>query len=180
MVYDARPPYEVLCTALIDFESMQRLRRFARYWDLVANSGNFVETAPRIWSEASPFRSFLAFSDWLYARTRRTHAIALPRLAELVFEYLTTERGLRPDDVARALARDYCASGRRDLPVFLRRRVGHGGRTTSPNAVVAPGAALPQGALASPSPVVPLDALPPPRQARHWWRSRARGLPEDR
>jgi len=29
--------------------TMQRLRRFAKYWDLVANSGNFVETTPRIW-----------------------------------------------------------------------------------------------------------------------------------
>ena len=35
---------------LLDFASMQRLRRFARYWDLVGNSGNFVETTPLIWS----------------------------------------------------------------------------------------------------------------------------------
>ena len=30
---------------------MQKLRRFARYWDLVGNSGNFVETTPLIWSK---------------------------------------------------------------------------------------------------------------------------------
>jgi radical SAM superfamily enzyme YgiQ (UPF0313 family) len=54
MIYNPHPPYEILQTRLIDFALMQRLRRFARYWDLVGNSGNFVETTPLIWSEASP------------------------------------------------------------------------------------------------------------------------------
>jgi radical SAM superfamily enzyme YgiQ (UPF0313 family) len=49
MVYSPFPPYEILQNKLIDFATMQRLRRFARYWDLVANSGNFVETAPCLW-----------------------------------------------------------------------------------------------------------------------------------
>src|SRR5262249_8011449 len=34
MVYSSHPPYEILQTRLIDFATMQRLRRFARYWDL--------------------------------------------------------------------------------------------------------------------------------------------------
>ena len=50
MIYNAHPPYEILQNRLIDFASMQRLRRFAKYWDLVGNSGNFVATAPLIWS----------------------------------------------------------------------------------------------------------------------------------
>jgi len=49
MVYNPYPPYEILQTKLIDFATMQKLRRFARYWDLVGNSGNFVETTPLIW-----------------------------------------------------------------------------------------------------------------------------------
>jgi len=51
MVYSPHPPYEVLQTKLIDFFTMQRLRRFARYWDLIANSGNFVEVTPLIFGE---------------------------------------------------------------------------------------------------------------------------------
>src|SRR5205823_12838444 len=43
-VYSPHPPYEILQTKLINFATMQRLRRFSRYWDLIANSGNFVET----------------------------------------------------------------------------------------------------------------------------------------
>ena len=46
MVYSPHPPYEVLQTKLIDFATMHRLRRFARYWDLIANSGRFVHALP--------------------------------------------------------------------------------------------------------------------------------------
>jgi radical SAM superfamily enzyme YgiQ (UPF0313 family) len=49
MVYNSQPPYEILQNKLIDFPTMQRLRRFARYWDLVGNSGNFIETTSLIW-----------------------------------------------------------------------------------------------------------------------------------
>jgi hypothetical protein len=74
MVYSPDPPYEVLRTKLIDFPTMQRIRRFARYWDLIANSGHFLRLAPMIWAEGSPFWSFMALSDWLYALAGRTHA----------------------------------------------------------------------------------------------------------
>ena len=49
MIYNPHPPYEILQNKLIDFATMQRLRRFARYWDLVGNSGNFIESTPLIW-----------------------------------------------------------------------------------------------------------------------------------
>src|SRR3954468_20945007 len=66
MVYSPHAPYEILQTKLIDFATMQRMRRFARFWDLIANSGNFIETSPLIWSGGSAFESFMRFSDWLY------------------------------------------------------------------------------------------------------------------
>ena len=82
MVYNPHPPYEILQSRLIDFATMQRMRRFARYWDLVGNSGNFVESAPLIWSGgASPFRAFMRWSDWLHGRIGRTDGIALARQA---------------------------------------------------------------------------------------------------
>ena len=98
---------------------MQRLRRFARYWDLVGNSGNFIETTPLIWSGATPFAAFLRFSDWLFARTGRTDSIALARLAELLFEFLTRELSLDAKLAAETLWRDYRRGGRHDRPVFL-------------------------------------------------------------
>jgi radical SAM superfamily enzyme YgiQ (UPF0313 family) len=122
MNYNPHPPYEILQNKLIDFATMQRLRRLARYWDLVGNSGNFIETTPLIWSRepASPFNAFLRFSDWLHARIGRTDSIALARLMELLFEFLTQERRLTEKRVAETMWRDYQRGGRRDQPMFLR------------------------------------------------------------
>jgi radical SAM superfamily enzyme YgiQ (UPF0313 family) len=120
MIYNPQPPYEILQNKLIDFATMQRLRRFARYWDMAGNSGNFIETTPLIWGGASPFQSFLRFSDWLHARTNRTDGIALMRLMELLFEFLTAELHLDPKPVAETLWRDYRRGGRHDKPGFLK------------------------------------------------------------
>jgi radical SAM superfamily enzyme YgiQ (UPF0313 family) len=162
MIYNPQPPYEILQNTLIDFATMQRLRRFARYWDLVGNSGNFIESTPLIWSGStralacsgerpvrqpeldkttaatdgltrgasdgarggcaphSPFAAFLRFSDWLHARTNRTDGIALMRLTELLFEFLTGELHLDAKPVAEMLWRDYRRGGRHDKPGFLK------------------------------------------------------------
>ena len=120
VIYSANPTYEILQNKLIDFATMQRLRRFAKYWDLVGNSGNFVATTPLIWRGASSFANFLRLSDWLYARLGRTDTIALARLAELLFEFLTAEVKLDTRFAAETLWGDWQRGGRRDAPEFLR------------------------------------------------------------
>jgi hypothetical protein len=50
MVYNPHPPYEVLSTRTMDFTTLARLRRFAKFWDLFGNSGNFVESLPLLWA----------------------------------------------------------------------------------------------------------------------------------
>jgi radical SAM superfamily enzyme YgiQ (UPF0313 family) len=121
MVYNPHPPYEILQNKLIGLAGMQKLRRFARYWDLVGNSGNFVESAPLIWSRgASPFAAFMHWSDWLHARVGRTDGIALLRLMALLFEFLTGELKLDSRQVASPLWRDYQRGGRHDKPAFLK------------------------------------------------------------
>jgi radical SAM superfamily enzyme YgiQ (UPF0313 family) len=124
MRYSPVPPYEILESRTLDFTTLQRLRRFARYWDLVANSGRFGATLPLIWvGGASPFWSFLRWSDWLYTQVRQTSAIALDRLAHQLFQWLTTPppegAGIGTTDAAAALASDWHRSGQRDLPPWL-------------------------------------------------------------
>jgi hypothetical protein len=100
---------------------MQRLRRFARYWDLFGNSGNFLSALPLLWRDgASPFGEFLRLSDWIHEKTGRRHGIALAELGELLFAFLTKEKNLAAEMVAAALWRDYSAGGRSDQPVYLR------------------------------------------------------------
>jgi radical SAM superfamily enzyme YgiQ (UPF0313 family) len=121
MLYNPQPPYEILQNKLLDFAAMQRLRRFARYWDLVANSGNFVESTPLIWSagSGSPFWSFLRFSDWLFGRIGRNHSIALANLGESIFRYLTEELGIAATQAAHTLWDDWQRGGHHERPAFL-------------------------------------------------------------
>src|SRR5437016_3022539 len=121
MVYHPNPPYAILQNKLIDFATMQRLRRFARYWDMVGNSGNFLASTPLIWSNnASPFHAFLRWSDWLHGQVKRTDSIALMRLMELLFDFLTKQLQLDPKLVAEMLWRDYQRGGRFDKPGFMK------------------------------------------------------------
>lgn len=120
MVWSPHAPYEVLQTRLVPFEQMQQIRRFARYWDLIANSGNFVETTPLVWSGVGlPFQCFAGLSDWLYRATGQTHAISLARLGELLFRFLTEHCSIDPKLAAEAIWRDYQRAGRSDRPKFL-------------------------------------------------------------
>jgi hypothetical protein len=120
MIYNAHPPYDILQNKLIDFATMQRLRRFAKYWDLIGNSGNFVETTPLLWTDGSPFANLLRFSDWLYAQISRTDTIALVRLAEKLFEFITAELKIDKQLAAETLWRDWQRGDRRDPPEFIR------------------------------------------------------------
>jgi len=111
MVYDPYPPYTILANGLIDFANMQRLVRFSRYWDLVANSGRFANTLPVLLGDA-PFARFMAFSDWLYANTDATHRIALDRLAKMVGEWLVLH-SLSELAAAELIASDYAGKSKR-------------------------------------------------------------------
>ncbi len=110
--YDLRfnpsPPYNVLATDRITFADMQRVVRFARYWDLVANAGRFTRTLPWLLGQA-PFARFMAFSDWLYARTDSTYRFAAPRLHRLLADWLLAQPvppGATAAQIERALADD--------------------------------------------------------------------------
>jgi radical SAM superfamily enzyme YgiQ (UPF0313 family) len=115
------PPYEILSTRDVSFEELQRMGRFARYWDLVANSGNFVEgRALLLGTDASPFVAFMRFSDWLFKQVGRRAGINLKALTELLFTFLIEQYPVRRDELGAALARDYQRGGRADLPDVLK------------------------------------------------------------
>ena len=122
MVYSTSPPFEILQTRHIGFESMMRLRHFARTWDLVGNSGNFGRTIRLVTDHVtSPFDRVLMLSEWLVQREGRLQGIALTRLAKYLFEFGVTECGLAEQQVAEAIWLDYTSHGRSDRPAFLRK-----------------------------------------------------------
>ena len=122
MVYSPSPPYEILSNRLLDFDTLHRLRRFARYWDLIGNSGNFSATLRLMIDEhSSAFYCLLQLSDWLYEQEQRRHGISLIRLFQRLFEFLTRVHHHAEQFVAEILWSDYTRGGRRDRPVFLKR-----------------------------------------------------------
>lgn len=117
MVYNPHPPYNILQTSEIDFDTMQRLSRFARYWDLIANSGRFKNTVKLILQD-NPFKNFLQLSDWLFNETGQTHKIALERLFELLFKGISTIFSEKQSMVQQALYQDFISSGMKSRPSF--------------------------------------------------------------
>jgi radical SAM superfamily enzyme YgiQ (UPF0313 family) len=117
MVYSPEPPYEILRTADLDFAVMQRLRRFARFWDMFSNSGKFKHTMKLVLGE-TPFASFFAFSDWLHASGAKTSGVAQNRQIELLADYLRAN-GHDESAIRTALVNDYQKGNKRDTLDWL-------------------------------------------------------------
>lgn len=137
MIYASEPPYEVLATAAVPFAAMQRLKRFARYWDLVANSGNWNATLELLLAGPSAFAAFDAFATWLYAETQATSGIALHRLAACLWRWLVAVQHGDAAAVGKAMADDYERCARHDWPEFLRPYVRGQPRAAVPGAPLA-------------------------------------------
>lgn len=106
--FAAAPPYEVLQTENLSFEQLQRLKRFARYFDLYYNSGNFPRTLPLLWrARASAFDAFMALSDALWTETGRTHEFPLTDLIYRLYRFLIDAHVEEPNRIAEVLDSDY-------------------------------------------------------------------------
>ena len=117
--YNPCPPYNILSTRDIDFMTLQRVSRLARYWDMVGNSGRFSATLPVILDDR-PFERFLQFSDALHAQAGSTWKIALKRLFELTHTVMTESLRVEPGTAAEVLAIDYLQTGEKGALTFLR------------------------------------------------------------
>lgn len=120
MVYSDIPPYDLLQNDLISFNQMQKMKRFARFWDLVYNSGNFTRTFKILCENKSVYESFYDFSEWIYIQTESTWHISLDRLSRLLFEYLVNVVGNDENDTAQIMIEDILKVRGRKLPKFLR------------------------------------------------------------
>ncbi|MDY0327346.1 MAG: DUF4080 domain-containing protein [Arcobacteraceae bacterium] len=118
MVYSDTPPYDILKNDLIDFALMQDMKRFARFWDIVYNSGNFQKSTKLLFVDGKVFENFYDFSKWLYGMSESTYKISLDRMAEFLYEYLTKKND--KDLVANTILEDVMSIGGRKIPPFLK------------------------------------------------------------
>jgi len=119
--YDLRfnpaAPYSILSTRDISFETMQRVNRFARFWDMIGNSGRFSMSLPLMLGQ-QPFANFLEVSDGLYRRAGSSWKISLRRLFELLLLVLVDDMQLDLEDVRARLESDYIRSGQKGRIAF--------------------------------------------------------------
>lgn len=114
MRYSPFPPYNLLANSTLDFATMQRLRRFARYWDIFGNSGHFMRSIDYLLND-DPFANFIAFSDWIYQTTSQVHKIARNRQFELISEWLLAYDALT-EEAVNAIEQDFFEGRSRSLP----------------------------------------------------------------
>jgi radical SAM superfamily enzyme YgiQ (UPF0313 family) len=81
--FNPLPPFDILSTDRVSFTTMQRINRFARYWDMIGNSGRFKYSLPSILSD-EPFDDFMAITEWIFNKTGQIHKINLKKLFELI------------------------------------------------------------------------------------------------
>ena len=137
MRYNDAPPYNVLATACISEAEMLRIERFARYWDMVANSGRFGTSLPALFESPisvnhSPFFHFMEFADWMYQRCGRTHHIGFEELCESVHAFLGERRGVEAALASALLLDDYRRSGAHGRPAFLAKGLSGNGAAGEP------------------------------------------------
>jgi len=96
MRYNSEPPFALLQNRDLDYGQIQKMQRFAQYWDLVANSGNFPLVNEYLHSQTERFQNSLFWTFWdlsrfLFARHGQTHAISRSNLAQSLRDYLLQE-----------------------------------------------------------------------------------------
>lgn len=120
MVYSDIPPYDILQNSLLSFHDIQTMKRFARFWDLTYNSGNFKRSIHLLWEDQSVYKNFYAFSLWIYQQTNSTWKISLERLGELLFRYLNEIKKLESKTIALAMLEDMMKLKGRAIPKYLK------------------------------------------------------------
>ena len=110
--YNPSAPYNILSTRDIDFATLQRVNRFARFWDMIGNSGRFKQTLPLI-LEQQPFNNFMELSDCLYRLAGSSWKISLRRLFGLLFQVLGDHMNREPGEVRALLEADFAHSGQK-------------------------------------------------------------------
>ncbi len=118
MIYSDIPPYDILCNNLLSYTTIQQMKRFARFWDMYYNSGNFDRSVRLLWGDGSVFDAFYAFSLWIYGQTLSTWKISLDRQTELLYTYLSDR--CDPGILKNALAEDISKTPGRTVPRYLR------------------------------------------------------------
>ncbi len=117
MIYQKFAPFQIISTSTMDYATLQRMNRFAKFWDLYANSGEFKNFMHFMRSQpGSFFWNFMDFVDYLSLKFTDTHSISMMSLAEQAWTYLEQSA-----EASELIKKDFCEGHKkRDIPPFLK------------------------------------------------------------
>ncbi|MCL2347763.1 MAG: DUF4080 domain-containing protein [Planctomycetaceae bacterium] len=90
LAFNPEPPYEVLQTDVMDFETLCRIQRFARCWELVHNRRRFPKEVAQFHSITAPdhYRAYNALADRIFSGEGKLFAISQSRIAQHLHAHL--------------------------------------------------------------------------------------------
>jgi len=131
LVFNPNPPFSIVSSDTVDYQAVQEMNRFARYWDLIGNSGRFSSTLSELLVD-QPFDSFNILAKALFQRTGQTHKISLLRLYDLVYSIASDEMGLNQEAIRECIRLDFSKSGLKSTPKCLQNTLSESTRTKAP------------------------------------------------
>ena len=91
MRYSPAPPYEVLETSVMSENDLNRIKNFARFWEIIVNRGDpSFEIQNLLCTSSSVFERFMALSDFLFASFGRNWGIDKNELRKAVGLFLNS------------------------------------------------------------------------------------------
>jgi radical SAM superfamily enzyme YgiQ (UPF0313 family) len=120
MRYSAEPPYEILQNSVLSFGDIQHMKRFARVFDAVFNSGHFVNVKTELLKSCDDaFVEVQQMTRFFEKEGAASSGVALTRLFKLVFRYVVEEKNWDAQRAADVLHSDYVRAGKSDRPAWL-------------------------------------------------------------
>ena len=109
MRYAPLPPFQIVENKDLTADQIQRLKIFADFWDLVANSGRFPALRSIVENSGeTPFEFYYALSQRLFGHFGRTHSIHLRDLEQAIkLQSLSVPESALPTRQALHVAQSY-------------------------------------------------------------------------
>lgn len=126
LVFREEPPFDILKNKHIDFITMQKLKRFARYYEIFANGGRFPRSLSHMvyLNQGKAFEMFWEWMHHLWQGFQRVHAISLNKQIEAVYQQLLN-LGETEQKAIDLISDDFCdpvcnpKASQRGLPNYL-------------------------------------------------------------
>jgi radical SAM superfamily enzyme YgiQ (UPF0313 family) len=90
LAFSAEPPYELIHSDVLDFETLCRIQRFARCWELVHNRGRFPKEVEALHAHIAPdyYEGYTALAHRIFNEEGKFYAISTARLQSYLQQHL--------------------------------------------------------------------------------------------